>query len=49
MYEYSNACVRVGNLVIAWFPVRVELRQRCVISPLLFNLYIDGVLIEVNA
>ena len=32
-----------------WFPVRVGLRQGCVMSPWLFNLYIDGVIREVNA
>ena len=32
-----------------WFPVRVGLRQGCVMSPWLFNLYTDGVVREVNA
>ena len=32
-----------------WFPVRVGLRQGCVMLPWLFNLYIDGVVREVNA
>ena len=26
-----------------WFPVNVGLRQGCVMSPWLFNLYMDGV------
>ena len=30
------------------FPVRVGLRQGCVMLPWLFNLYIDGVVREVN-
>ena len=37
LYACSKACVRVG------------LRQGCVMSPWLFNLYIDGVVREVNA
>ena len=45
----SKACVRVGNEVSEWFPVRVGLRQGCVMSPWLFNLYIDRVVREVNA
>ena len=49
MYVGSKACVRVGNEVSEWFPVRVRLRQGCVMSPWLFNLYIDGVVREVNA
>ena len=49
LYVGSKACVRVGNEVSEWFPVRVGLRQGCVMSPWLFNLYIDGVAREVNA
>ena len=45
----SKACVRVGNELSDWFEVRVGLRQGCVMSPWLFNLYIDGVVREVNA
>ena len=32
-----------------WFPGRVWLRQGYVMLPWLFNLYIDGVVREVNA
>ena len=32
-----------------WFPVRVGLRQGYVMSPWLFNLYMDGVVREINA
>ena len=32
----------------AWFPVNVGLRQGCVMSPWLFNVYMDGVVREVN-
>ena len=31
-----------------WFPVNVGLRQGCVMSPWLFNVYTDGVVGEVN-
>ena len=48
LYVGSKACVRVGNEVSEWFPVRVGLRQGCVMSPWLFNLDIDGVLREVK-
>ena len=48
LYMGSKACVRVGNEVSEWFPVRVGLRQGCVMSPWLFNLYIDGVVRDVN-
>ena len=47
-YVDSMVCVRVGNDVSEWFPVNVGLRQGCVMSPWLFNAYMDGVVREVN-
>ena len=47
-YIDSRACVRVGNDVSEWFPVNVGLRQGCVMSPWLFNVYMEGVVREVN-
>ena len=49
MYECSKACVRVGSEMSEWFAVKIGLRQGCVMSPWLFNIYIDGVVREVNA
>ena len=48
-YADSRACVRVGMDVSEWFPVNVGLRRGCVISPWLFNVYMDDVVREVNA
>ena len=47
-YKDSRARVRVGNDASEWFPVNVGLRQGCVMSPWLFNVYMDGVVREVN-
>ncbi len=47
--EGSKACVRVGRGESDWFEVNVGLRQGCVMSPWLFNVYMDGVVREVNA
>ena len=38
----------VGNDASEWFPVNVGLRQGCVMSPGLFNAYMDGAVREVN-
>ena len=43
-----SACVRMGNDVSEWLPVNVGLRQGCVMSPWLFNVYMDGVVREAN-
>ena len=42
-YVDSRACVHVGNDVSEWFPVNVGLIQGCVMSPMLFNVYMYGV------
>ena len=42
-YVDSSACVRIGNEVSEWLSVNVGVRQGCVMSPWLFNLYMDGV------
>ena len=39
----------MGTDVSVWFPFTVGLRQGCVMSPWLFNVYMDGVVREVNA
>ena len=41
-YVDSRGCVRVGNDVREWFPGNVGLRQGCVMSPWLFNVYVYG-------
>ena len=48
-YINSKACVKIGNEVSEWFSVNVVVRQVCVMSPWLFNLYINGVVREVQA
>ena len=47
-YIDSRACVRVRNYVSEWFLVNVGFRLGCVMSPWLFNVYMDGVVQEVN-
>ena len=44
----SRSCVRVGNNVSEWFVPNVGLREGCVMSAWLFNVYMDGVVREVN-
>merc|ERR1712121_55348 len=46
-YEDGKACVRVGEKISESFEVKIGLRQGCVMSPWLFNLFMDGVVREV--
>ena len=48
-YVDSRACVWVGIEMREWFSVNVGLRQGCMTSPRLLNVYKDGVGREVNA
>ena len=47
-YIDSRAFALVGNDVSELFPLNVGLRQACVMSPWLFNVYMDGAVREVN-
>ena len=47
-YVDSRACVQVENYGSEWLPVNVGLRPSCVMSPWLFNVYMDGVIREVD-
>ena len=48
LYERSEACVRVCREEGEWFRVGFGLRQGCVMSPWLFNVFMDGVMKEVR-
>ena len=39
LYNESRACVRMGSRVVEYFEVRRRLRQGCVISSRLFNIF----------
>ena len=48
LYEKIEACVRVCREKGEWFEVAVGLRQGCVMSPWLFNLFVGAVMKEVR-
>ena len=47
-YTGSKACVRINGKRSEWFEVKGGLRQGCVMSTWLFNIYMDGVMKEVT-
>ena len=48
MLSFYVDSIQVGKDVSEWFPVNVGLRQGCMMSPWLFNVYMDGVVRLVN-
>ena len=48
MYLGSQACVRANGKMSGWFPITQGVRQGCVMSPWLFNVFMDGIIREVK-
>ena len=46
LYDDNTMCVRVGEKC-EWFKSKLGLRKGCVMSPWLFNIYMDGVAREI--
>ena len=44
IYETVESCVRVDGCLTEWFPVETGVRQGCVLSPLLYALFINGLI-----
>ncbi len=49
LYREANACVKVDGGLSDSFAVGVGVRQGCVISPWLFNIFMDGCMREMKA
>ena len=48
MYVGSSACARVKGAESEWFRIESGVRQGCIMSPWLFNVYIDAVIKEMG-
>ena len=44
LYAGQEATVRTGHETTEWFQIRKRVRQRCILSPCLFNLYADSIM-----
>ena len=41
LYREVGSCVRLGEEKTDWFNLEVGLRQGCILSPVLFSVFID--------
>ena len=48
LYKTVKSCVRINGLTTDFFNVNCGLKQGCLLSPLLFNLYIDDLVRDMN-
>lgn len=48
LYENSSACVRIEGAYTEWFSIQKGVRQGCVASPWLFNLFMDNCLTDLK-
>ncbi len=48
-YRDINACVKVKGEMGECFKIKAGLRQGCVMSPWLFNIFMDGVIGKMKA
>ena len=46
LYKKSEGCVRVKDELSSWFPITQGVRQGCVMSPWLFNVFMDKIVRE---
>ena len=44
LYADQEATVRTGHGTTDWFQIRKEVRQGCILSPCLFNLYAEYIM-----
>ena len=49
LYENSKCAVRIDGKLTEWFSVLVGVRQGCLLSPTLFNIFLEFVINEVES
>ena len=49
MYENTKCAVTIENTLTGWFVVGVGVRQGCILSPTLFNIFLEFVMDEISS
>ena len=47
MYENTQCAVTIERTLTGWFAVRVGVRQGCILSPTLFNIFLEFVMEDI--
>ncbi len=42
LYQQVECCIRINGVYADRFPVKLGLKQGCILSPFLFKLYLNG-------
>ena len=48
IYEDTKCTVQIGGQLTDFFPVKVGVRQGCIMSPTLFNIFLDYIMREIK-
>ena len=48
MYDNTKCAITIDNTLTEWFEVRINVRQGCILSPTLFNLFLEFVMDEIS-
>ena len=46
LYSKAKSCIRVNNNLTDWFETTIGVRQGCLLSPDLFNVFLENILVE---
>ncbi len=48
MYDNTECAIQIDGKITEWFKVKIGVRQVCVLSPTLFNVFLEFVMDEVK-
>eukprot|EP00732_Lithocolla_globosa_P000925 Lithocolla_globosa_v1_NODE_369_length_4280_cov_26.823000.p1 type:complete len:232 gc:universal NODE_369_length_4280_cov_26.823000:2348-3043(+) len=49
LYQNAKSAVRLNGMLTDWFPIEKGVKQGCLLSPLLFSMYINDLILDLRA
>ena len=49
MYDNAECAIVINNQLTEWFRVEIRLKQGCLLSPILFSLFLDFVMVDLTS